>query len=215
MNIKKKLYSVLGIKENATDEEIKKAFRNQSKKTHPDKGGSAEKFQKVKDAYEVLANPTKRKRYDETGEVDDEIDNREQQILGGIASMFEGIMNENQGNIKYVNIIKQMILKYTQLESTALQQISNINNRIGFYEKQKNRITKTETDNAPNIFEMFLESSISNLNKQKEAMEANIELIHEAVTRVEIYSCEYETEELAPNREFERNRSRFPYSFDV
>tara|TARA_B100000768_G_C10919095_1_gene224861 strand:- start:27 stop:380 length:354 start_codon:yes stop_codon:yes gene_type:complete len=47
-------YSVLGLKRSASDEDIKQAFREKALKTHPDKGGDAEDFKRVREAYENL-----------------------------------------------------------------------------------------------------------------------------------------------------------------
>ena len=47
-------YNVLGVKENATQEEIKKAFRKASLKNHPDRGGNKAEFQKINEAYQTL-----------------------------------------------------------------------------------------------------------------------------------------------------------------
>lgn len=63
-------YDVLGVGRNATQAEIKKAYRKKSRELHPDNpnGGSTEKYQEVNNAYEVLSNPDKRKMYDMGGE---------------------------------------------------------------------------------------------------------------------------------------------------
>jgi len=45
---------VLGLKRSASDEDIKQAFREKALKTHPDKGGDAEDFKRVREAYENL-----------------------------------------------------------------------------------------------------------------------------------------------------------------
>ena len=59
-------YALLGVKENATDGEIKKAYRRLAKKYHPDVNTEAEavdKFKKIQDAYAVLSDHEKRKLY--------------------------------------------------------------------------------------------------------------------------------------------------------
>ena len=68
---KRDYYEVLGLKKGASDEEIKKAFRQLAKKYHPDLNpGDKEaetKFKEVNEAYEVLSDKEKRQRYDQFG----------------------------------------------------------------------------------------------------------------------------------------------------
>ena len=67
----KDYYSTLGVAKTATDKELKQAFRKLARKYHPDvnpgdKGAEA-KFKEINEAYEVLGDPAKRKKYDELG----------------------------------------------------------------------------------------------------------------------------------------------------
>lgn len=65
---KQDYYELLGIKKDASADEIKKAFRKAAVQHHPDKeGGDEAKFKEVNEAYEVLKDPTKRQRYDQFG----------------------------------------------------------------------------------------------------------------------------------------------------
>lgn len=68
----KDYYSILGVSKNATDVDIKKAYRKLALQHHPDrnKGNkeSEEKFKEVTKAYEVLSDPQKRQTYDQFGE---------------------------------------------------------------------------------------------------------------------------------------------------
>jgi DnaJ-class molecular chaperone len=58
-------YEVLGINENASQIDIKKAYRSLSLKLHPDKqGGNEDEFKKINEAYMILSDPDKRKEYD-------------------------------------------------------------------------------------------------------------------------------------------------------
>ena len=60
----KTFYDVLGVQRNASDDEIKKAFRKLAVKYHPDRGGDEKKFKEISEAYDTLSNPDKRKEYD-------------------------------------------------------------------------------------------------------------------------------------------------------
>lgn len=62
-------YEILDIEDDATQEEVKKAYRKLAKSLHPDLNkdnpdGAAERFKAIKEAYEVLSNPLKREKYD-------------------------------------------------------------------------------------------------------------------------------------------------------
>lgn len=59
------LYETLGVSQDASDSDIKKAYRSLSLKYHPDReGGDTQKFQEISSAYEVLSDPAKKGQYD-------------------------------------------------------------------------------------------------------------------------------------------------------
>src|SRR3984893_17970073 len=67
----KDYYSTLGVAKTATGKEIKQAFRKLARKHHPDVNpgdkAAESKFKEINEAYEVLGDPEKRKKYDELG----------------------------------------------------------------------------------------------------------------------------------------------------
>jgi molecular chaperone DnaJ len=64
---KRDYYEVLGVGKSASADEIKKAFRRLAIAHHPDRGGDESKFKEVNEAYEILKDDAKRKRYDQFG----------------------------------------------------------------------------------------------------------------------------------------------------
>lgn len=79
---KRDCYEVLGISRDATEKEVKKAYKRLAMKYHPDRtsndGDLEEKFKEVKEAYEILSNPQKKAAYDQYGH-----DGVDQQGRGG------------------------------------------------------------------------------------------------------------------------------------
>ena len=88
MSNKRDYYEVLGVNKNATDDELKKAYRKLAKKYHPDanpdnKAEAEAKFKEVNEAYENLSDPQKRRMYDQFGTTDP-------QGFGGAGGPFGG-----------------------------------------------------------------------------------------------------------------------------
>ncbi|KAI0071577.1 TPR-like protein [Panus rudis PR-1116 ss-1] len=77
----KDYYKILGVSREATETEIKKAYRRESLKHHPDKGGDEEKFKLIAEAHQVLSDPHRRQRYDD-GDDDDDMNG-----MGGMGGM--------------------------------------------------------------------------------------------------------------------------------
>ncbi|GAA94207.1 uncharacterized protein L969DRAFT_16430 [Mixia osmundae IAM 14324] len=107
-------YKVLGVKRNASNQEIKKAYRQLSRKLHPDKNPgneeAANKFVQVSQAYEVLSDEEQRKIYDVHGE---EGLKRQQQGGGGFHDPFDVFRNffgggqQQQGQRKGPNMVSE------------------------------------------------------------------------------------------------------------
>ena len=71
MTVKTDYYEILGVPKNASEEEIKKAYRKMAMKYHPDKNpgdkSAEEKFREATEAYEILKDPQRRSQYDQFG----------------------------------------------------------------------------------------------------------------------------------------------------
>ena len=108
MDTKRNYYDVLGVQKNASEDEIKKAFRSLSKKYHPDvckEDGAEEKFKQINEAYSVLSDPEKKRMYDTYGTVDPKDLDQQDEFWSPFGSMrdFGGsrrAMKERGGNLK-------------------------------------------------------------------------------------------------------------------
>ena len=94
------LYAVLQLKQDASVDDVKKAYRRLALKYHPDKHASAGddakkdasiKFQQIGFAYSILSDEKKRKRYDNTGSTGDNLDFVEGE--GGWEAYFEDLFD--------------------------------------------------------------------------------------------------------------------------
>lgn len=145
--MKKSLYDILDVAKTATLEEITKAYKLLAKQWHPDLNQVPdraeeveERFKEIGEAYDILKNPDKRKRYDETGETagmskDDEVrailqalfikelSNRSfspehsdifeniKSIIVGKERTFTTAIKKHEGEIVKLNIIRSRIVK--------------------------------------------------------------------------------------------------------
>lgn len=92
----KDYYAILGVSKSASEDEIKKAFRRLAHEHHPDKGGEAQKFKDINEAYQVLSDKQKRATYDRFGSAAFEQGNGG---AGGGAGGFGGFGGFDFGNM--------------------------------------------------------------------------------------------------------------------
>lgn len=105
---KKDYYEILGLSSNASFEDIKMSYRKLAMKYHPDRNPNnkeaEDKFKEIKEAYENLSDPIKRKNYDKYGSVNynDNLNNNFNETFSDIFSEFFS----NEEDEEYENINK-------------------------------------------------------------------------------------------------------------
>ncbi|ETV98080.1 hypothetical protein H310_09364 [Aphanomyces invadans] len=116
------LYDVLGVPPNATDVDIKKAYRRLAIKLHPDKNlndpTASEKFQKVGAAYQILSDPASRAKYDEHGS-----DGVDQQLFMDNSQIYDMIF----GSQAFEAFVGELNLMTLQQELTKMNTMDGLN----------------------------------------------------------------------------------------
>jgi curved DNA-binding protein CbpA len=173
------LYDALGVDRNATLDQIKKAFRQKAQKCHPDRGGQVDEFQTLREAYEVLKDPERRKRYDKTGLADKPKDKRAE-AFQKVSELLAHFLETNSfENMDYMAIMKNQI---ANTQASAKRDIKAANKSI-------NRIKRLLKSTQGELPIMVLDAKLSKLNEHIASREHALEMMNIASEIVEDLKC--------------------------
>ena len=98
------LYDELGLSSRCTFDEIKQRYRALAQQHHPDKGGDEDRFKRIKLAYEVLSDPSRRAEYDATGKIQEDVPVRTEalQELAGLVTYCIEKINPDHDDLFFV-----------------------------------------------------------------------------------------------------------------
>lgn len=169
-------YKVLGVAENATTEEIKKAHRRLVKDHHPDMGGDAVDFGKIQLAYEVLSNPALREFYDKTGTMPNRgSTNLDSQAYSMFFQIFMGVVNScaQQGqNFEQMNLVEMVSNQITiMIHKDITQGITNAEASIKTFQRVIGRFKSKKEGEEPftsPIFRQAIQTNMDHIAKLKE-----------------------------------------------
>jgi len=144
-------YEALGVGRDATPEEIKRAYRRKAKATHPDKGGAEGAFPVVQRAYAILASPSRKSRYDRTGQDPGDVDDPKLRALGELAQVFLSVVESyDPDRFDLVAGVRD------QLHQTALKiesEIRRIRQKIRRYQRARRNLRTTKADYLGNMLD--------------------------------------------------------------
>jgi len=135
--MKRTLYQTLEVESDATQAEIKKAYKKLAKKHHPDKGGDPQIFAEINNAHRILTSPEHRKRYDETGMEGDKFSftDRFRDLANKV--LMAAATNHDPDQVDLIEFFKLAVKKSLETCADGLVQT---NNRIDKYKKVKKNL---------------------------------------------------------------------------
>lgn len=170
------LYHLLGVDRDASQAQIKAAYRKLAKTAHPDAGGDPDEFVRITAAYNVLEDPDTRRAYDLTGEHGDENALQAQsRVIEHIATMFEMILHQlaDEGiPPEAFDFIKAMKAHVSTLSGEFQQKERKLGKVLAGLHKTNTLIKKK--GEGRNIFSEIAEKRIEGLSEDYKALKMSI-----------------------------------------
>lgn len=165
-------YAVLGVARDATADVIKRAFRSKAKDTHPDAGGQPGEFERVQRAQMILLDPKRRRRFDETGAVDDpDIQSPDHGALTMISALLAQLLADGDHDPLQHDVIMVMRNSLLEDERKEAQGLAGIDRSLDRIAKMRKRFRHKKS--GQNIFERMLAAHENQL-KEVKAKQAHI-----------------------------------------
>lgn len=163
-------YIILGVDQDATQADIKNAYRDKARECHPDRGGDTDEFSKVSEAHAILIDPTKRRMYDE-GCRDFSPDREESQAIQNLCAMFHDIIESAGENIVMVDVISTMRRGSVKTMNNIDRKIASMRGKIRQLEMIKKRIRKKDGEN--DFLSISVLDKIRDINRDIERAESD------------------------------------------
>lgn len=187
-------YKILGLTSEATNGEIKKAYRKLAKERHPDTDtGSEEAFRELSEAYEVLSDGAKRDRYDRGEPVESE--SKEGRARRNISKIFDTIINSDFFDPASTDLSKRIDGEINEASIKMNDDMEEMEIHIRKLEDIKGRIDGAE------YLKEFIDNSITMLKAKIARVQEEIEIAEIMSKTLEGFT--YEKDEESKNEEIE------------
>lgn len=183
-------YAILGVAPDAAPDEIKAAFRAAAKASHPDAGGTVEAFVRVRRAYFVLSDPDRRRRYDESGIVDETSKlSFHTRVSGCLASLFDEFLRSGTAFRRDVDVIAAMRQSAQNKVDELEKQRVEVRAVVGSLDDLAGRIDRPEGEN------FFAKLIAERQRKLEEALRRIVDdkaVVEAALAELAGYTCLHE-----------------------
>lgn len=185
-------YDILGVPKTASTDQIKSAYRKRARDTHPDRGGDGDKFAEVTRAYSILMDPDLRKRFDETGAVDEvnplTIRQRMIQIIAQMFNSALAVEGERGTSLRHFPLIKAMRAQMGQNLAQAYDVAAKHKKSLDDRQFLLARISRT--DDGENIFADIIRGQITQLAAIVKTADLDIQAMEMACDELMAYENE-------------------------
>jgi len=217
---KKNPYKTLNVPKDASPEEIKKAYRNKAKKEHPDVGGDEKAFKETSSAYALLADPQKRKYYDEYGDEmpsQDNIESKANRLLNELIDQMLAKYTPEQ--ILKIDFIREMRGSITDNLNKLKEEVSRQNTMIErinkLHEIFEDKLTHKSTKISVNIFMKNLDQKKNDIMTNLAELDKQSQILNKAKEYLADFNFDFE-QDLEDQLEKQRavynvNRSMFGF----
>jgi len=185
-------YEILGVPSDATQADIKAAYRREAQKAHPDRGGSTERFQKVAKAWEVLGDPDSRALYDATGEIEDQ--HIENQVNNRLAEMFRAFIENPQAP---GNMIDQCRDRVTSAMAKLSDDRAKVDLALDRLDQMEGRVTSR---GKTNVFSLLVAEQRILGERMLDQIEGDMKLWRRVLEALEAYTDERPVARPEPTR---------------
>jgi curved DNA-binding protein CbpA len=190
-----KLYEILGVEVDASEDEIKKAYRCRSMECHPDRHpDKEEEFKELSQAYEVLSDADKKARYD-SGEPLEFLSETslESMAVSGMCQLFGSIVDSNMDMSFDMNVVTTMTNHITNNVLSLNKKIKNADRAIMKYGKIKEKISH-KIEKKDNTLVHMLDAKIEVTNKHINEIKREIKLNEKILELLENYEYDFTSE---------------------
>jgi len=182
-------YDTLDVSTDASDEEIKRAYRSKAKESHPDKGGNADDFSELNLAHAILADPGRRAKYDKTGSVND----TQQLAEGLVCNLFQQKIVRK--DCIYKDIVKEIRAEINNSIKANEENTRTIQDKKEHLKNVEKRLKRKQK--APPMLENFIKEVLGLLDVKADELKEDQIINTDALEILTAYEFKHDESALA------------------